>query len=165
MTEKFKHPKAVRRLPNGTEVDAQGHFLTGPDPKESPIQSSEDARALALRKHALARERAREGLEAAARERGLSVANASEAWREVIKVRSEVALEDRKRDGTEATRLVGQATGYLSRDEDDASEGERARISVRDVDALIELAAKIDEEIERRVGRALAVDAQVEDTD
>jgi hypothetical protein len=150
MSEIFTHPRAVRRLPNGTEVDEHGHFLTGPSAEHLPIQSSEDARELAVRKHSLARERAREGLLQAARERGLAVASADDAWREVIAVRAGVALDKAGRDSNDATRLVGKATGYLSEREEEEGEDRPKRLGPKDVEALLRLAHELDNEIERR---------------
>lgn len=166
MTEKFTHPNAVRKLANGVEVDAAGRFLTGPNPESNPIQSSEDAREMAVRRHTLAKQRAREGLLAAALERGLNVASAEEAWAEVIKVRADVALENRGRDGNDATRLTGKATGFMNEREEGEEERPRQRhYSPEEIEKLLKIARAMDEEIERRAGARRAIDAEAYDAD
>lgn len=153
----------VKRLRNGTLYDVdKKRFHSGPDPEHYPIQSSEDGRALAMRRVALAKERAREGALLAALDRGMDVHDASEAWREILRVRAGVALDNVGRDGNDATRLVGRAAGFTTDESSDDSPA-RARVTVTDASALVELASKIDQEVEKRVQKALAIDAQVSD--
>jgi prophage DNA circulation protein len=155
----------IKILKNGTQYDLDKHrFISGPS-EEFRIQSGDHARALALKRNALAREKAREGaLRAALEACPDDIEEDADAWRAIVRARALDALADKGRVSVEAARFVGHVTGW-AREHEDGEHDDRARVlAPADVEALMALARAIDDEVRARTTRALALDADVCDT-
>jgi hypothetical protein len=88
-----------------------GKIVVGP--RLSPVQR--DPSGMSKRGWEMARQRAHEGLMMAAAERGVNARSPDEAWAHVIKARAMVALDEEKgRDGNDAARLIGVASGFMN---------------------------------------------------
>ena len=92
-----------------------------------PRMSTEQARALALRRYALARERAVEGIDEAAIEKGLIPRGGSgEGWKAVVQHVAKTLLESKNIRGlAEAGNFLGRASGFTQSDEQNADVASR----------------------------------------
>lgn len=150
----------VRVLKNGTlfNVDTK-RFMSGPDPEHYPI-TKENAREMQKRGQSIARQKAREGVLLAALKAELDdIGEAEDGWRAILATRAAIALTNHGKEGTDAARFVGQATGWLT-DVGESGGGSSQKAPI-DVNQLIELARAIDNEVDARVAKARAIDAKV----
>lgn len=150
----------VRVLRNGTWYNVDdGRFMSGPSREHLVIQTSEDGREMGSRMWSRAREKARQGALIAALKADLAVDDEHDAWGEIVAVRAAVALTNTGRDGTDAARFVGQATGFMN-EEEKGGGGGQGKVPI-DVNTLMELARAIDSEVDARVAKKRAIDAKV----